>query len=190
MDPSAILVEATGQSVLQYAREKLFDPLGIESRPAVEVIPVGRDRDRYDRAGFAWPIDPQGRHLGASLMKLKPTDLAKLGELYRDEGRWQGRQIVPAAWVREATTNQLGALELNGGVTDGYGYLWWTKTVGDDPAYLAWGYGGQLIEVIPNRGLVIVASCEVVPLDPNAPTLDSSQLQYLADSVIAPLFDR
>ena len=112
------------------------------------------------------------------------------GVLYRDEGRWQGRQIVPAAWVREATTNQLGALEVTSGVTDGYGYMWWTKTVGDDPAYLVWGYGGQLIEVIPNRGLVIVASCEVVPLDPNVPTLDEAQLQYLADSVIAPLFDR
>jgi CubicO group peptidase (beta-lactamase class C family) len=68
--------------------------------------------------------------------------------------------------------------------------MWWTKTVGDDPAFLAWGFGGQLIQVIPQRGLVIVASCKVVPLDMNAPTLDVTQLQYLADSVIAPLFDR
>ena len=64
---SAILVEATGQSVLQYARENLFEPLGIPSEPALETgpttvdnVPDPADVTAYNEAGFAWPVTPRG----------------------------------------------------------------------------------------------------------------------------------
>ncbi|MGH8968629.1 MAG: serine hydrolase domain-containing protein, partial [Actinomycetes bacterium] len=61
---SAILVEATGRSVLNYAREKLFDPLGISTDPAAEPLAVIENLPVYEAASFAWPVDPQGLHLG------------------------------------------------------------------------------------------------------------------------------
>ena len=99
---SAILVQATGQSVLEYARVKLFDPLGIETRPALEVQPVERERDRYARAGFAWLVDPQGRHLGSGFMKLKPADLAKLGVLFSMRGAGRaGRSFLLPGYAKQ-----------------------------------------------------------------------------------------
>ena len=56
---SAILVAVTGMSVLDYARAKLFDPLGIPTRPALQSLFDVRNLDAYNTAGFAWPVDPQ-----------------------------------------------------------------------------------------------------------------------------------
>jgi CubicO group peptidase (beta-lactamase class C family) len=88
---TAMLVEATGMSVLDYARKELFDPLGIDTRPAL-VETMGEtmaDPTEYETADFAWPTDPQGIHFGASWMKLRPQDMLKLGQLYLDGGIWQ-----------------------------------------------------------------------------------------------------
>jgi CubicO group peptidase (beta-lactamase class C family) len=187
---SAILVQATGQSVLSYARAKLFDPLGIKTRPAVEQLPAGADISLYKKAAFAWPLDPQGRQLGWALLKLRPRDMAKIGMLYLNEGRWHGKQVVPAAWVRQSTVNQLGSVPTRSASGDGYGYLWWTGNADGDPEYLAYGFGGQMIEVIPRRHLVIVVSTELELDDPDGFGVRAGQLRYLAESVIAPVFRR
>jgi CubicO group peptidase (beta-lactamase class C family) len=75
---SAILVNATGMSVLEYARARLFDPLGIVTRPALEPLYKPETLDAYLAADFAWSIDPQRRHIGFSDIKLRPRDMAKL----------------------------------------------------------------------------------------------------------------
>jgi len=93
---SAILATATGTSVLDYARAKLFDPLGIPTRPAFQPLPTASNIDAYQNAGFAWPVDPQQRHAGFGFLKLRPRDIAKIGTLYLHGGRWQGRPLVPA----------------------------------------------------------------------------------------------
>src|SRR5215475_719236 len=106
-----ILVQATGQSVLAYARAKLFDPLGIVTRPGAEPYFDPRARGfppAYEEARFAWPIDPQRFHLTAGLIKLRPRDMATFGELFLRAGQWNGRQVVPAAWVPQASTAQAG----------------------------------------------------------------------------------
>jgi CubicO group peptidase (beta-lactamase class C family) len=157
---SAILEESTHMSVLDYARIKLFDPLGISTRPGVEPRAdhlYGPQLKAYRNADFAWPVDPQERNLGWSLLKLRPGDMAHLGTLYLNNGRWKGRQVVPREWVQDATSRHVGTNE----VLEGYGYMWWTTTMGDDPAYVALGYGGQFIEVVPTRQLVVVTSSEV-----------------------------
>ena len=181
---AAALHRAVGRSILEYAREKLFTPLGINTRPALEPLAVPANKDAYQSAGFAWPVDPQGNHVGCCLLKLRPADMAAFGQLFLDGGRWRGRQLVPAEWVREATSSHIEAH----GAGDGYGYLWWVGTADGDPAFRAWGYGGQLIEVIPRRRLVIVTSTEVDPNDATSHGVAPGTMISIVDDFIAPVF--
>jgi CubicO group peptidase (beta-lactamase class C family) len=186
---SAILEANTGMSVLAYARAKLFDPLGIPTRPAAEPgadLAAGQNLQAYRKAGFAWPVDPQGRNFGAGLIKLRPRDMARLGLLYLDGGRWKGRQVVPSTWVRDATRRQVEA----GEPFEGYGYMWWTTTMGGDQAYVAWGYAGQMIEVVPARHLVVVVSSDVDQVGQTPTTLTPSVITTMVSSYIEPATQR
>jgi CubicO group peptidase (beta-lactamase class C family) len=152
---SAIIADATGQPTLAYAQAKLFAPLGIASDHPFEPVYAPRNQATYEGAGFAWPTDPQGYHLGYGFLKLTARDLAKFGYLYLRGGTWEGRQVVPAAYVRASTQTQVSTGGTFGPFT-GYGYQWWTTTEGGHPAFAAMGLGGQLIEVIPDLDLVVV----------------------------------
>jgi len=183
---SAILTEATGRPALDYAREKLFEPLGIRSQPAATPVPKPDRADvaAYDAApGFAWSVDPQGYQLGYSNIKITAADMIKLGRLYLDGGRWQGAELVPPAWVAESTRSQV---QPDGGSGTGYGYQWWlgdvTGRAGDGhPTFAAMGYAGQLIEVVPDLKLVVAVSC----LDgPGA--FDSADLSELVSEHVIP----
>jgi CubicO group peptidase (beta-lactamase class C family) len=161
---SAILVRATGRSVLDYAREKLFDPLGIATRPATDAT-VDLSLAAYDALpGFAWTVDPTGLHLGFGDLKLTAPDMAKLGQLYLQNGVWAGEQLVPAGWVQESTTGQVD------GDGNGYGYQWWVFDAHRHPAFAAFGLAGQLIEVVPDLGLVVAVSSQADPaqFDPDS----------------------
>ena len=157
--------------MLAYARAKLFDPLGIVTRPSAEPRFTHSRSRGYEKAGFAWPIDPQGFHMTEALIKLRPRDMATFGQLFLQNGQWNGRQVVPAAWVRQATAAQAGkAFPAYGSSAPGsawnptnYGYFWWVEPTTGVPAYYALGYGGQLIEVVPSLHLVIVVSSYVDP---------------------------
>jgi CubicO group peptidase (beta-lactamase class C family) len=186
---SAILVQATGMSVLEYARAKLFDPLGIDSRPAAQPIALPGSISTYNEAGFAWPVDPQGIQTGWDYLKVTPGDMLQIGRLFLDQGEWNGRQIVPAEWVRNATTGHVLAAGLT--LDARYGYLWWVVTADGDPAFAAVGYGGQLIEVVPRRGLVVVVSSDYDLLgDGSATTVNNLALVDMVDKVIAPAVAR
>jgi CubicO group peptidase (beta-lactamase class C family) len=155
---SAVLVESTGRPVLEYGRENLFDPLGVPTHPALETPSAGPGAtlddawDEYYASDFAWPRDPQGYHWGDGGIRLRPKDLARIGQLYLDDGAWQGNQVVPASWVEESTASHVGTPVGN----QGYGYQWWVADVDGSPGFLAQGYGGQLIAVVPERDLVVV----------------------------------
>jgi CubicO group peptidase (beta-lactamase class C family) len=176
---SAILVEATGRSVLDYAREKLFDPLGISTDPAAEPLAVIENLPVYEAASFAWPVDPQGVHLGHTYLKINAPDMAKIGQLMLDDGRWDGEQIVSTQWVTESTRAQVAT---SGGSTGDYGYQWWVTTANGLDAFAAVGFGGQLIEVVPDLRLVVVVSNTV----PDVPRLTSASFIALVDQLIAP----
>ena len=104
---AAVLAEATGESVLDYARSRLFEPLGIDTRPAFEA-PLGAEKmDAFLATDFAWPVDGSGLHLGWGRLKLRPADLARFGQLMLQRGEWKGEQLVPADWVRAMTTEQV-----------------------------------------------------------------------------------
>jgi CubicO group peptidase (beta-lactamase class C family) len=178
---AAILVEATGGSVLDFARAKLFDPLGIDSEPAWVEIDQGTPEEQaafaegYLSAGFAWPTDPQGIQEGQSLLKLRPEDLAKLGLLFLNDGVWEGDSIVSASWVNTAT-----ATHVDTEVTpNGYGYQWWTQTDGDGSMFIAVGYGGNLVAVVPDRGLVAVIASTYTGIDP----LENAQQFYPEEAI-------
>jgi CubicO group peptidase (beta-lactamase class C family) len=182
---SAILEEATGESVLHYARARLFGPLGISTVPAfAPTFGTGNVAD-YVSAGFAWPVDPQGHATGYSWLKLRPDDLAKIGQLYLDRGTYGDREVVPSAWVSEATTNQSEA-PVTGSGGNGYGFMWWVRSADDDRAYAALGSGGQMIEVIPTLRLVVVTAVDIDYGDATDHGVDESLTLSLAESVIAP----
>jgi CubicO group peptidase (beta-lactamase class C family) len=129
-------------------------------------------------------VDPGGVHLGGGFLKLRPRDMARLGSVYLDEGRWGGRQVVPAEWVREATRAHVDVVGPVSAARD-YGYLWWVTTAGDEPAYFALGFGGQLIEVVPGRDLVVVVSTAYDLLDPQV-LLDDRTLPRMVEEVVLP----
>jgi CubicO group peptidase (beta-lactamase class C family) len=171
---SAILTEAVGTSVLDYARAKLFDPLGITSRPAADLVAIEGNEAAYERADFTWPHDPQGVLAGFGWLKMTARDMAALGQLYLDGGRWDGKQVVPTAWVDAATKEQVRAKS----ILEGYGYHWWVTTAGGRPAYAAIGFGGQLIEVVPDLRLVAVFSADMT--EPDAPVDPYSYVSILS----------
>ena len=180
------LTEATGMTVLDYARKKLFDPLGIDTRP-VEESPHQKP---YEAADFAWPTDPQGIHFGWGQMTLRPPDMLKLGQLYLDEGVWQGRRILPADWVQEATSSKVSASSMNQDTTQlrDYGYLWWVGEMDEERAYAAAGSGGQLVVVIPDRRLVVVTSVEI-PFDLSRIHGLGSVMPHVVESAVVSAFD-
>jgi CubicO group peptidase (beta-lactamase class C family) len=158
---SAIVADATGQSTLAFARAKLFGPLGITADNALEQTvshwpPTPAELAAYERATVAWPRDPQGYHFGGAFLKLPARELAKFGYLYLNGGRWDGTQVVPADYVAASTRPQSEP----GGPGD-YGYQWWVTNETGHDGFRAQGYGGQLIQVIPDLDLVVVITSDV-----------------------------
>ncbi|RMH62576.1 MAG: class C beta-lactamase-related serine hydrolase [Bacteroidetes bacterium] len=134
---SVILTKATGMSTLAFARTRLMDPLGIDLR-------------RWDR-------DPQGYYFGGNNMALSPRELLRIGELYRRGGWYEGRRIVPEAWIRASTTPRTRS-RYSG---NRYGYFWWIRRFGGYESWFAWGYGGQYVFVLPALDLVVVCTASL-----------------------------
>jgi CubicO group peptidase (beta-lactamase class C family) len=158
---SAIVADATGQSTLAFARAKLFAPLGIATDQALEQTvshwpPSQAELDAYEQAPVAWPRDPQGYHYGGAFLKLPARDLAKLGYLYLNGGRWDGTQVVPADYAAASTRPQSDPPVGPGD----YGYQWWVTNETGHDSFRAMGFGGQLIQVIPELDLVVVITSD------------------------------
>jgi CubicO group peptidase (beta-lactamase class C family) len=98
--------------------------------------------------------------------------------------------VVPADWVRQATTAQAGErfstfVPFGSFAPENYGYLWWVTKADGAPAYFALGYGGQLVEVVPQRRMVIVVSSDVDLSQASAPVVGPNDLQQLVTAIIA-----
>ena len=119
---SAILTEATGKSTLDFAREVLGQPLGFQLA--------------------AWPQDPKGVYFGGNNMELTPRQMLAFGELYLNDGRINGRQVIPARWI-ETSLQPLAESAREAGRF--YGYGWWMRDMAGVQTSFAWGYGGQFI---------------------------------------------
>ncbi len=185
---SAVLAEATGMSVLDYARSRLFEPLGIDTRPAFEKMLDAGNLDAFVAADFAWPVDGSGLHLGWTGLKLRPADQVRIGQMMLDSGKWKGKQVVPADWVRESTTQQADPISRRNqeNASGKYGYEWWVTEADEEPAYFAWGGGGQLLEVVPSLSLVVVVASEIEYGQPRSTGFSANALTFLVDHTIAP----
>ncbi len=156
---SGILVKATGQSVLDFARENLFEPLGITV--ADNMTFKGKD----DQMAFikatnisGWVADPKGINTAGWGLTLSPVDMAKIGQLCLNRGEWNGKQLVSAEWIDEITREHVRWEKMN----LPYGYLWWVNN-DSERGYAAMGDGGNIIYVNVERNLVVAIASKFIP---------------------------
>jgi len=139
-----IVARACSTDLRSYAREHLFDPLGVE---------MGE-----------WIQDWNGYYNGHADLHLRPRDMAKFGLMYLQGGVWNGEQIVPAGWVEASLrsySENAWTIGIGPNYRDiGYGYQWWSARAGERRFNFAWGHGGQQIALVPDRDMVIVVTSD------------------------------
>lgn len=129
---SAILTKVGGKSTLALAREWLEPVQGF-------------------RIG-AWERDPQGIYLGGNQMAMSALSLLAFGDLYRNGGKTaDGVQVVPADWIVQSWQHRTNS-RFSG---DGYGYGWFERQIGGETVHFAWGYGGQMLYIVPSLNLTV-----------------------------------
>ena len=183
---AAALERADGdrpRTVLDYAREKLFEPLGISTRPGFsQTLPDPFLTTEFVTAGFGWGTDPNGIQLGGFGLRLTAPDMMKIGELYRRDGVWNGQRIVPSGWIRQCTSPSTFQTTI-GDPSDDYGLLWWIIREPKQAGYYALGFGGQLTVVLPKSRAVIVYLSDVQP-EPDS-QIDGKDLEPLDNVLIS-----
>ncbi|MFA6473135.1 MAG: serine hydrolase [Candidatus Latescibacterota bacterium] len=139
---SGIITKKTGMNTHEFAKKKLFGPLGI----SVE----------------KWETTPQGIYMGANGMYMTHRELAKLGYLYLNYGCWDGNQILPSDWVRESSS-----IHASFDRQKAYGYLMWVRqnqdTFNDKKihSYYFYGHMGQYVGIFPELDLLVVMSADI-----------------------------
>ncbi len=139
---SAIVQKLTGQPVLAYLKPRLFDPLGIE--------------------GADWEVDPNGIDTGGWGLRVRTEDIAKFGQLYLQKGIWNGKRLLPEAWIADATRAQVQSAGGKRAADEndwlqGYGYQFWRCR---HNAYRGDGALGQYCIVLPDEDAVIAITSE------------------------------
>ncbi len=152
----AVVQGAVGKPLPAFAHEALFGPLGIE--------------------GERWQISPLGLAQGGGGLGLRSRDLLKLGQLYLNGGKWDGKQVLPASFVAAAT-----APHANARPDTDYGYLIWLQTFAGHKAWVMNGSGGNKVAIVPDLDLVAVVT--TVNFDVRQPHAISEKL--LAEHVLA-----
>ena len=140
-----IISEKSGISFMDFSNKYLFEPLGITD--------------------FHWFLTPKGRTYVSGAARMRPRDMAKIGHLALNKGKWKNTQIVSEQWIFESTKEHISPpvhslLAKSSYGTCGYGYLWWTKDFSINKeniqSFFATGNGGQMIFVFPRLNLVAV----------------------------------
>jgi len=142
---AAIVQKLTNQTLVEYLTPRLFEPLGIENP--------------------TWDSHPNGVNFGGWGLNVKTEDIALFGQLYLQKGQWQGRQLIPAAWVEAATSKQVSnAPDENLDWEQGYGYQFWRC---QPPAiYRGDGAFGQFCIVMPEQDAVLAITAGVAEMQP------------------------
>lgn len=140
---TAILNQSTGMTVAEFAEENLFNPLGIKN--------------------YLWAHDSKEYYRGSYVLFLRPRDLAKIGQLILNNGVYNSKQLISSSWLKKSfTVHQTedvweGTLPTTG-MKLGYGYLWYVSKLNDHIIHFAWGYGGQLIIIVPEKNLLVTTT--------------------------------
>lgn len=136
---SAIVQQVTGETVFNYLMPRIFKPLGI--------------------CGIDWDLNPQGISMGMIGLRLRTEDLAKFGQLLSNGGVWNGKQLIPKEWIKEATAFQIknsDEPEEKRSLSDwgqGYAYQMWR---GKNNTVRLDGMGGQFVVLIPDKDAIVV----------------------------------
>lgn len=145
---SAIIEKTTGQSVFEFATEQLFSPLKLTVEKSL-ILESKEEQLAFNKATTisGWVADSIGLNAGGWGLTLSATVMAKIGQLYLDNGSWQGKQIVSSQWVAESTMEHSRWRKHN----LAYGYLWWLNETG----FAAMGDGGNVIYVNTEKKIVV-----------------------------------
>ncbi len=138
-----IVARACETDLWTYADDRLLGPIGGE---------VG-----------AWMTDVDGNRIGGFELQVTARDMARFGQLYLDEGEWEGVQVVPRQWVEDSHRSYSDRFETPqpSPLKDwGYGYQWWVARAGDHDVRFAWGHGGSFIFVVDALDLVVVTTAD------------------------------
>ncbi len=153
---SGVLEAVTGRTAGEYAREKTFDPIGMNSAE--------------------WWLDAAGHTTTYCCLDATSREFAKLGLLYLRGGEWNGTQVVPADWVEVSTSPS---------VVEHYGYQWWLDdTPSGHSMYIAIGVDGQYICVVPALDLVVVRNGRYFKYDGPAQADPSLWARIPADGLL------
>jgi CubicO group peptidase (beta-lactamase class C family) len=134
---SSIVKQATGHSVHEYLKPRLYEPLGI--------------------TGATWTENAEGVNMGASNLRIRTEDIGKLGQLYLQQGRWNNRQLISREWVALATKKEIDTGNNNSSWGYGYGFQFWMNPTG---GFRADGAYGQYSMVFPDKDTVVVITSE------------------------------
>lgn len=148
---SGILIKATGQTVFDFAKENLFEPLGIDVEKNI-IFKNAKEQMAFNQATniSGWVVDSARTNAAGWGLTLSAEEMAKIGQLYLDRGVVNGRQIVSSSWIVQSTSEQSIWEKEN----LSYGYLWWIIDK-KDGAFAAMGDGGNVIYVNPTNKMVI-----------------------------------
>lgn len=148
---SGILVKATGQSVLEFARESLFMPLEVHVEENIIFHNKEEQMAFYEAKNVnGWVAAPNGVNAAGWGLNLTARDMAKIGQLCLSGGVWNGKQIVSADWIKQSTMEHSRGKEWK----LAYGYLWWIIDE-KERVYAAMGDGGNVIYVNEEKGIVV-----------------------------------
>lgn len=165
-----VISEATGMSLLDFADQHLFGPLGITQR--------------------AWDVDKQGFYYGGVGLQLRTTDAIRLGQLVLQDGAFNGVQVVPASWMLASTQEQWPLnLAVDHLVDVDYGYLWWINDANPEDVILGWGYAGQFVYTVPSRNLVIATNASWNVSARQKARQEADILSHIANNVL-PLYPK
>ncbi len=139
-----ILSRSCDADLRAFAQEHLFDPINTE---------IGD-----------WLKDWDGNYIGSGGIHTTARDAARFGEMYLNDGKYEGTQIISSEWVQDALYSYTEDAKDYGRALVfrdlGYGYGWWSATVGDHEFNFAWGHGGQLIVLLDDLNMVIVTTAD------------------------------
>ncbi len=156
----AVLAKVTGETLHTLARDWLGRPLDIDIPP--------------------WTRDPQGYFLGGNNMAMSPSGLARIGEMVRMGGMWDGAQVIPKNWI-EASWQPRARSPWSG---DEYGYGWFLTELAGERTFYGRGFGGQMLYVLPSLRLTVVITSD--PLRPARSEGHVGDLHRLVAEAIVP----
>lgn len=157
----------TNRTPGKLAKEQLFEPMGIPFDTLAQPIIYNTWNDYLLPLSQTWRRDPKGIETASFGLYLTARDMAKFGFLYLNRGTWDDQILISEDWVRTSTMDQ----ETNIYGRYSYGYQWYITMVGGHPSFLASGYGGQIIGIVPSLDLVVVLKYEAEsPVHPESGT--------------------